>query len=181
MADEHGNGSAAAGAQGEAKQSFQIAKVYLSDVSFEAPGVPEAFRGEWRPQIDVELGSRIRELEANTYDVILIVTVTAKNDDQTAFLCEVKQGGVFRLEGFPSADLDRILGAYCPAQLFPFAREAVNDLVVRGGFPQLLLSPVNFESLYLQQRQQRQQQQNAASGNGEAVGSAQNSNGEGRR
>lgn len=155
--NSNGNGkdssSAAASGQDGQQNRFQIAKIYLSDVSFEAPNTPESFRSEWKPQVDVELGSRATNLEENTYDVMLTVTVTAKNNEQTAYLCEVKQGGVFRLDGFSTEELDHLLGAYCPAQLFPFAREAINDLVVKGGFPQLLLAPVNFEALYLQQRQ----------------------------
>ncbi|BAU56684.1 protein-export chaperone SecB [Halorhodospira halochloris] len=164
MAEDNTNGNGkdssatAAGGQDAQQQRFQIAKVYLSDVSFEAPNTPEAFRSEWKPQVDVELGSRAKNLDENTYDVLLTVTVTAKNNEQTAYLCEVKQGGVFRLEGFTNQELDRVLGAFCPGQLFPFAREAINDLVVKGGFPQLLLAPVNFEALYQQQRQQATQQ-----------------------
>ncbi|MBK5936343.1 MAG: protein-export chaperone SecB [Halorhodospira halophila] len=156
MAENNGNGSTGATDAGQ-RQRFQIAKMYLRDVSFEAPSAPEAFRDEWKPQLDVELGTRHQPLGENTYDVVLTVTVTARNNERTAYLCEVKQGGVFRLEGFPEADMERVLGAYCPAQLFPFAREAINDLVVKGGFPQLLLAPVNFESLYQQQKQRREQ------------------------
>ncbi len=165
MAEGNGNGSATEEA---AQQRFQIAKVYLRDISFEAPGAPEAFRETWQPQVDVELGTQHRALDEGTYDVLLTVTVTARNNERTAYLCEIKQGGVFRIEGFPEAELDRVLGAYCPAQLFPFAREAVNDMVVKGGFPQLLLAPVNFESLY-----QRQREAPGSGGNGADSGQGQ--------
>ena len=164
MAEQNGNGADAAGGSQEApQQRFQIAKMYLRDVSFEAPNSPSAFRAEWRPQVDVELGTQWTTLDQGAYDVVLTVTVTARNNEQTAYLCEVKQGGVFRVEGFGEDELDRVLGAYCPAQLFPFAREAINDLVVKGGFPQLLLAPVNFESLYQQQKRRQQQGEGAES------------------
>ncbi|MBK1727409.1 protein-export chaperone SecB [Halorhodospira neutriphila] len=148
-----GNGSNESAAQGQGGQQFQIAKVYLRDVSFEAPEAPGIFQSEWRPQIDVELGTASAQMGEGTFDVVLTITVTAKVNEQTAYLCEVRQGGVFRMEGFDEAQIEHLLGAYCPAQLFPFAREAINDLVVKGGFPQLLLAPVNFEALYLQQRE----------------------------
>ncbi len=151
----NGNGSAADGMGHAQQQRFQIAKMYLRDVSFEAPSSPGAFRAEWKPQIDVELATDWAALEQDAYDVVLTVTVTARNSGQTAYLCEVKQGGVFRVEGFGEPELDQVLGAYCPAQLFPFAREVINDLVVKGGFPQLLLAPVNFESLYEHQKRRR--------------------------
>ncbi|MFP4129779.1 MAG: protein-export chaperone SecB [Halorhodospira sp.] len=167
MAEGNGNGSAGATEQA-AQQRFQIAKVYLRDISFEAPGAPEVFRETWQPQIDVELGTQHRALDEGAYDVLLTVTVTARNNERTAYLCEIKQGGVFRIEGFPEADLGRVLGAYCPAQLFPFAREAINDMVVKGGFPQLLLAPVNFESLY-----QRQREASDTGGNGAGDGQGQ--------
>ncbi len=154
---EEGNGSDAATSQERSGQQFQIAKVYLRDVSFEAPEAPAIFQSEWRPQIDVELGTASARMGEGTFDVVLTITVTAKVNEKTAYLCEVRQGGVFRMEGFDETQLEHLLGAYCPAQLFPFAREAINDLVVKGGFPQLLLAPVNFEALYLQQRQREQQ------------------------
>jgi len=90
--------------------------------------------------------------------VTLTVTVTAKKADKTAFLVEVKQAGVFQLAGFEQEQLSGMLGAYCPEVLFPFAREAIADLVAKGGFPQLLLSPVNFNALYMQHQQQQAQQ-----------------------
>ncbi len=174
MAEQNGNGSAAASGQSENRQRFQIAKVYLQDVSFEAPNAPAAFRDEWKPQMDVELGTQSKAISEGAYDVVLTVTVTARNNEQTAYLCEVKQGGVFRLEGFPETDLERVLGAYCPAQLFPFAREAINDLVVKGGFPQLLLAPVNFEALYQQQKQRRQSGEQTEQGNTSSATGEQN-------
>lgn len=175
MAEDNGNGSVGTAGEEGMQQRFQIAKMYLRDVSFEAPNAPTTFRDAWKPQMDVELGTQHQALDASTYDVVLTVTVTARNHEQTAYLCEVKQGGVFRIEGFPEAEMERVLGAYCPAQLFPFAREALNDLVVKGGFPQLLLAPVNFESLYQQQKQRREQgADTSGAGNGTAsAGGAQ--------
>ncbi len=163
MADEQNNtqgNNGNAAAPGTAQQSLQIVKVYLKDVSFEAPETPGAFRGEWRPEVNVELGSAARRIDDSSYEVALTSTVTAKNGEVTAYVCEVKQAGIFRITGFNEGDINTVLGAYCPAQLFPFLREEISDLVVKGGFPQLLLAPVNFEALYLQQ--QRKQQEGGA-------------------
>ncbi len=138
------------------EQQFAIQKIYLKDVSFESPNSPQAFTGsEWQPQINVQLNSSHRVVSDNTYEVLLEVTVTAKYNEKTAFLAEVKQAGIFTMSGFPKDNLAGMLGAYCPETLFPYAREAVSDLISKGGFPQLLLAPVNFNALYSQQIQQQ--------------------------
>lgn len=140
------------------QQQFSIQKIYLKDVSFESPNSPAVFTGEWKPEVNVQLNSEIKGLDNNMHEVILSVTVTAKQQDKTAFLVEVKQAGLFQLSGFEQEQLGGMLGAYCPETLFPYAREAISDLVTKGGFPQLLLSPVNFNALYMQHQQQQQAQ-----------------------
>lgn len=139
-------------------QLFNIAKLFLKDVSFEAPNAPQIFQsGEWAPQVNVDLGTSARGIGEQAYEVILTVTVTAKLGEKTAYLCEVKQGGVFQLGGFDNEALQGILGSYCPSILFPYAREAVSDLVGKGGFPQMILGPVNFDALYAQRLQESKQ------------------------
>lgn len=140
----------------EEEQQFAIQKIYLKDVSFESPNSPQAFtNAEWQPQINVQINSSNQTIAENVYEVVLAVTVTAKHEDKTAFLCEVQQAGIFTISGFPQENIGGMLGAYCPETLFPFAREAVADLIAKGGFPQLLLAPVNFNALYTQQMEQQ--------------------------
>ena len=138
------------------EQQFAIQKIYLKDVSFEAPNSPAVFAdGEWKPEINVQLNSGHQMIAENIYEVTLNITVTAKQNTKTAFLVEVKQAGLFALSGFPKESLEGMLGAYCPEALFPFAREAIADFVNKGGFPPLLLSPINFNAVFMQQKQQQ--------------------------
>lgn len=144
------------------QQQFAIQKIYLKDVSFESPNAPSVFQdGEWKPEINVQINTEAKTASEGLNEVTLTVTVTAKQADKTAFLVEVKQSGIFQMVGFEKDQLGGMLGAYCPEVLFPYAREAISDLVGKGGFPQLLLSPVNFNALYMQHQQQQQQQQSA--------------------
>jgi preprotein translocase subunit SecB len=143
--------------QENAEQQFAIQKIYTKDVSFESPNSPAVFgNGEWQPEVNVQLNSSHQTVGEDTYEVVLNITVTAKQGDKTAFLVEVKQAGVFAMSGFPEETLAGMLGAYCPETLFPFAREAIADFVNKGGFPQLLIAPVNFNALYTQHMQQQQ-------------------------
>src|SRR5690606_18157092 len=112
---------------------------------------------EWRPEVNVDLASNAQAIAPNTFEVVLSVTVTAKQGGKVAYLCEVHQAGIFQLAGFDEKTLGPLLGAYCPNILFPFAREVVSDLVTKGGFPQMLLGPVNFDALYQQRMAQAAQ------------------------
>ena len=132
---------------------FTIEKIYLKDVSFESPMAPTVFTSEWQPEINMELNTEGKPIEENIYEVDLSLTVTAKNGGNTAFLVEIKQSGIFSISGFDQENLNGMLGSFCPNILFPYAREAISDLVVKGGFPQLLLQPVNFDALYAQSLQ----------------------------
>lgn len=138
----------------ENESNFSIEKIYLKDVSFEAPSAPAVFTEEWAPDINMELNTQATSIDKNVFDVELTITVTAKNNDATSFLVEIKQCGVFVISGMDDATLNGMLGAYCPNLLFPYAREAISDLVTKGGFPQLLLAPVNFDALFAQHMQQ---------------------------
>ncbi len=142
----------------EENQQFTIQKIYLKDVSFESPNSPQAFLGgDWQPQINVQINSSNQKIADDTYEVVLDITVTAQQEDKTAFLAEIKQAGIFTIAGFTDENLGGMVGAFCPETLFPFAREAITELVSKGGFPQLLLAPVNFNALYAQQMQQAAQ------------------------
>lgn len=145
----------------EAQQEFGIHSIYLKDVSFEAPNSPEVFKTQFKPEIQMNLNVETKPLEQDVYEVALSVTVTAKDkeSEKTGFLVELQQAGVFTIRGFGQNELGSMLGIYCPNVLFPYARESVANLVTKGGFPQLLLEPVNFEALYAQHLQEQQAQQ----------------------
>jgi preprotein translocase subunit SecB len=132
---------------------FSIEKIYLKDVSFESPDAPAVFTADWEPEINMELNSQGQPVDKNVYEVELSITVTAKNKDKTSFLVEIKQCGIFSISGMDDANLNGMLGSFCPNLLFPYAREAISDLVTKGGFPQLLLAPVNFDAIYAQHLQ----------------------------
>ncbi|MEJ2142254.1 MAG: protein-export chaperone SecB [Gammaproteobacteria bacterium] len=140
----------------QAEQQFAIQKIYIKDISFESPNSPAVFTEEWQPESNLELNTNGKKLEDNIYEVVLSLTVTVKNNDKVAHLVEIQQCGIFNIAGFNDNDLSNMLGAFCPNILFPYAREAISDLVTRGGFPQLLLAPVNFDALYAQHLQQMQ-------------------------
>ncbi len=154
MAEEN----TAANSEEQQKPRFVIQKIYTKDVSFESPNSPEVFRDEWRPTLDLPLGDAYKRIDHDNHEVVLTVMVTAKVDDKTAFLVEVKQAGIFTLTGYSNEEMGPLLGSYCPNTLFPFVREVVADLVTKGGFPQLVLSPVNFDAMYLHQKEQAQKQ-----------------------
>ena len=123
-----------------------LQSVYLKDCSYEAPNGPR-IEGNWNPQISLDLNTAINALTPELREVVLTVTVTAKHDDVTVFLVEVKQAGVFMMRNLSDLELNRAVGSICPSVLFPYARAAVSQLVTQGGFPQFLLPPVNFDAL----------------------------------
>lgn len=134
------------------EQIFKIQRIYLKDVSYESPQTPGVFAGNtnWQPQVSLHLNTESTKLENDLFESVLTVTATVKLGEETAYLTEVKQAGLFLIKGFPEDRLAPMLGSFCPNLLFPFAREAVGSLVQKGGFPQLLLDPVNFDALYAQ-------------------------------
>ena len=145
-------------AQQVSEKQFSIQKIYTKDLSFETPTSPKIFTEKWEPTVDLNLSSQILPLEESLYDVALTITITVKCSESIAYLVEVSQAGIFTLSGFNEEEMGPMLGSFCPNILFPYAREAVSDLVAKGGFPQLLLAPVNFDALYAQQLQYAQQQ-----------------------
>lgn len=147
------------------QQTFSIQKIYVKDVSLEIPNAPHIFTQTWEPQVNLDLNSSANMLADGVYEVDLSVTVTVNLGDKTAYLVEVKQAGIFSISGFNEQEVSQLMGSFCPNVLFPYARETVSDLATRGGFPQLLLAPVNFDAIYAQQLAQ----QATASTSAEAV------------
>ena len=139
------------------EKQFAIQKIYTKDISFETPNAPKVFTLKWEPSLDLNLGTNVETLENSMYEVVLTITVTVKIGDSAAYLVEVKQAGIFSIAGFSEQEMGPMLGSFCPNVLFPYAREVVSDLVNKGGFPQLILAPVNFDALYVQHLQQSQQ------------------------
>ncbi|MBT8147264.1 MAG: protein-export chaperone SecB, partial [Gammaproteobacteria bacterium] len=152
--------------------NFALQRLYLKDASFESPSSPDSFRGaQWRPQITFDIKTRNAKLQDDLYEVVLVLTVQAKQDEKVAFLVEVQQGGIFSCTGMEEAQLEQVLATVCPNIMFPYARETIDSLVVKGSFPPLMLAPVNFEALYAQSKQQEAQQA-AAGNNGSGNGAA---------
>jgi preprotein translocase subunit SecB len=139
----------------QAQPGFGIEKLYVKDASIEVPNAPQIFTERTAPQVNVELGNSATRLDDGVFEVAIKVTVTAKIGDKTAFLVEATQAGIFAIRNVPDENLEVILGVTCPNILFPYAREAVSDMVTRAGFAPVLLNPINFEALFMQQKQQQ--------------------------
>lgn len=148
------------GADQRPAQTFRIRKVYLKDVSFESPAAPGIFSvdTEWQPKIGLQLDSEHNRLDESLYEVVLTVTVSATHGEHTVFLVEAKQAGLFEVAGFEGEGLRHVLASYCAGMLFPYARETVTDLVAKGGLPQLVLQPINFDAVYAQERAKEERQ-----------------------
>jgi len=138
---------------------FMIQRIYIKDSSFEAPGVPAVFQQKWEPELVLDLHTEHTELDKNIYEVVLTVTATVNNQKAVAFLSEVKQAGIFSIQSEDANQLDHLLGSFCPNILFPYARESITAHVIRGSFPQLVLAPINFDALYMQQVEERKKTQ----------------------
>ncbi|MFT5220251.1 MAG: preprotein translocase subunit SecB [Planctomycetota bacterium] len=142
------------------QKQFSIQKLYVKDISFESPGAPQSFSfKQWDPKIDLNLNNSHVHVEGDLYEAVLRITVTVSHQDKTAFLIEAEQAGLFGIVGFSEEEKKHLLASQCMNILFPYAREVVSDMTARGGFPPLILSPVNFEGLYQQHLQQQKAQQ----------------------
>ena len=151
--DKKAASNEAAPAQENTQPGFAIEKLYVKDASIEVPGAPKIFTDRTPPQVNVELGQTATKLDEGVYEVAIKVTVSAKMGETTAFLIEVVQAGVFAIRNVPDENLEMIAAITCPNILFPYAREAVSDMVTRAGFAPVLLNPINFEALYMQQKE----------------------------
>ena len=131
----------------DAQPQLALERIYIKDASFEVPGA-QVFTKQWEPELNVNLSSAAEQIDESHVEVALKVVVSAENQGETAFIVDVTQAGIFLAANIEQERMPYILGAYCPSILFPFLREAVNELVTKGSFPQLLLSPINFDAEY---------------------------------
>ena len=162
MADEQ----QAAAQDQQPQQQFSLQRIYTKDLSFESPTSPAVFRQQWQPKVSVDINTKSDKVdEEGNYEVVLTITVTAKLEEETAFLVEVQQAGIFFVQGIEGENLRAVLSTAAPNILFPYLRESIDNIVVKGGFPPVQLAPVNFDALYqqalAQAQQQGQQQQQA--------------------
>jgi preprotein translocase subunit SecB len=132
-----------------------LQKIYVKDLSFESPKAPAVFTTNVSPQTQLNIRSSAQEIGPNTQEVTLTLTVEAKDKDATLFLIEIAQAGIFSIQGYSPEERAMLTGSFCPNTLYPFAREAIADIVGKGGFPQLLLQPINFDALYAQASKER--------------------------
>lgn len=139
-------------AQNQQQPIFSMEKIYVKDISLEIPHAPQIFLGRENPQIDVQLNTQAGAVEEGIFEVVVTATVTAKASDKVMFLIEAKQAGIFQVRHVPDEELEPVLAVMCPTILFPYLREVVSDMSVRGGFAPVLLNTINFEALYQQQR-----------------------------
>ncbi|OOF88792.1 protein-export chaperone SecB [Rodentibacter ratti] len=147
----------------ESQAVLQIQRIYVKDVSFEAPNLPHIFHQEWKPKLGFDLSTETLQLGDDLYEVTLNITVetTMEDSGDLAFICEVKQAGVFTISGLEDVQMAHCLTSQCPNMLFPYARELVSSLVNRGTFPALNLSPVNFDALFIEYMNRQQEAENA--------------------
>ena len=163
MSDQEAtNANGAAGTQQANGPQFTVEKIYVKDVSFEAPKTPQAFGEQGQPQLQMNLNQRVTRIGDASFEVVLGINLTCKlSEEKTVYLVEVQQAGLFNLSGFDDQSLDAMLGTHCPTILYPYARQIIGDLIQAGGFAPFLLQPINFEALYAEGLRQRAQQQSA--------------------
>ncbi|MGI9260764.1 MAG: protein-export chaperone SecB [Woeseiaceae bacterium] len=149
------------------ERQLAIQKVYVKDFSFESPHTPQIFtRSDWAPKTDLNLRSTHSSVSENAHEVVLAVTVEAKEDDKTIFLVELHQAGIFHISGYGEEEMKALVGSFCPNILFPYAREAIASMISRGGFPEFVLQPINFDALYAQGLAQAEAQAAAGTSGG---------------
>ena len=159
MAEEQ---NPAAATEEQQQPQFQLQKLYVKDVSFEVPSAPQIFQEDGQVEIKLNLAQKVADLAEGVHEVVLTVTVTASLDEKTAYLVEVQQAGIFGIIGLPEQGRHAALNTLCPSTLFPYARRLISDLVAEGGFPPLVLQPINFDQIYAQRMQEAQAQASAA-------------------
>ena len=141
--------------QTEDGKCLSIAKIYLKDLSFESPMSPDVFKPDsWSPQTNLNLRSNHRKVDGDIHEVTLTITVDAKDGDKTIFLVELQQAGLFELSGYSDEEFGAIVGSFCPNVLFAYARESIAGVIQKGGFPEFVLQPINFDALYMESQRQ---------------------------
>lgn len=168
MTEEQNQTPEAAATADASGARFQLQKLYVKDASFEVPGAPQVFQGEGAGEVKLNLAQRVNKIEDDVFEVVLSVTVTAMSGENTAYLSEVHQAGLFSIAGLPEAQLQAALNTLCPHSLFPYAARSITSMVADGGFPPLVLQPINFDQVY----QQRLREAQTAAGDMEVQGNA---------
>ena len=157
--------------QQAADRQIGIQKVYVKDFSFESPKTPQVFgQSDWNPKTDLNLRSSHTSIADDHHEVVLTITIEAKQNEETVFLVELQQAGLFNIAGYSDEEFKAIVGSFCPNILYPYAREAISGVVAKGGFPEFILQPINFDALYAQGVAQAKanMEAGAASNGGEA-------------
>ena len=167
MAEENNQENAATTGDEQAPM-FQLQKLYVKDVSFEVPNAPKVFQESGESEVKLNLNQRANDIGKDLYEVVLTITVTASAKDSTVYLAEVSQAGLFMISGFNDQAHHAALNTMCPATLFPYARTVVTNLVTDGGFPPLVLQPINFDAIYGQRLQQAKTDAEAETADAEA-------------
>ncbi len=168
MADnEQSNPQAAADNQADQPQ-FALQRIYVKDLSFESPRAPLVFQEKWAPQVKMDVNTSAKKVKDDIYEVVLTLTITVENNDEAAYLAEIQQAGVFAIKGLDEANLQHTIGAFCPNILFPYARETVDSLMMRGSFPPMHLAPVNFDAIFAEAKK-RQAEQAGEAGDSEVT------------
>ena len=163
MAKKQDNGIPQAASNGATPpRQFALQRVYIKDLSFESPASPKVFQQEWKPKMQVDLRTGSNIISDDNYEVVLTVTVTASLEDEAVFVAEVQQGGLFHIQGMDDEELRSVLAIVCPNTLFPYARETIDSVVIKGTFPSVMLAQVNFEALFTQAMEQAKKQAEAA-------------------
>ena len=164
----------------EQEKQIGVQKIYIKDFSFESPQAPAVFtKQSWEPKTNLNLRSTHSDIGEGNHEVILTLTVETKHEDKSLFLVELQQAGIFSIKGYDGEELAAILGSFCPGVLFPYARETIATAVSKGGFPEFLLQPINFDALYVQSRKQELERQEKAAAEGADGGEAAAAGGNG--
>ena len=166
MTDEQNPGQATPQPEGAAGAQLALQKIYTKDVSFEIPNAPQVFQEQGQAEIKLNLAQKVEPLGEDAEEIVLTITVTATIGEKTAYLAEVAQAGIFLVSGLDERTMHAVVNTLCPNTLFPYARNAISNLVADGGFPPLTLQPINFEQLYAQRMQQAAAEQQNAAGEG---------------
>ena len=127
-----------------------LQRIYVKDISFESPNAPEIFQQQWQPKVNLDLQHNSKKLADDIYEVSLEITAKVENGDKTAFITEVEQAGIFMIKGISGDNLNRVMGTFCLNILFPYVRETIDGLCIKGSFPPLVLAPINFDQLFEQ-------------------------------
>jgi preprotein translocase subunit SecB len=158
-----------AGAQEQPQVNFALQRIYVKDISFESPNSPMVFQKQWKPEVKMDLNTKNAGLGDDHFEVVVSVTFTVTVEDMTAYIVEVQQAGIFKLEGLEGMHLAQALNAFCPNLLFPYLRETIDSVVVKGSFPAMMIAPVNFDAIFAQAVMQKQKEAEAAQQAGDST------------